>query len=179
MRVAKLRKTIYARLLLLRSWHAWGLKLPQKTDTWEPVHRLLVVQTENNRLSKSNDDLTLKTIKDSTTPIKSQIIPDFHVTSPQKQSHIGVPNWSSGNSGALLLGKRFLLFRWKHSIQSAIALHLFYRQSCQALGAQLSSLYRIARASNYVSATGPFCAMFFLKCNLVIFFRWSAGEQDC
>ena len=32
---------------------------------------------------------------------------------------------------------------------------------------ELSSLYRIARASNYVSATGRFCAMFLLKCNFL------------
>ena len=32
---------------------------------------------------------------------------------------------------------------------------------------ELSSLYRIARASNYLSATGPFCALFLLKCNFL------------
>ena len=37
---------------------------------------------------------------------------------------------------------------------------------------ELSSLYRIARASNYVSATGRFCAMFILKCN----FLYSSDE---
>ena len=33
-------------------------------------------------------------------------------------------------------------------------------------------MYRIARASNYVSATGRFCAMFLLKCN----FLYSSDE---
>ena len=227
---------LHATVLLLRSWHAWGMRLPQKTDICDSVHRLLVIQTENNRLNERNDVSHLENNRRFTNtnpePVNTRLSHDVtaamlvslnkgtaamlvFLTDPP-----GIPELYYHANVFFCFGENtpYNPTEWYFKVYQVIYLYCVIewnlkagqiiavgwatfrqwqrtepkknpgswtgfepmtarlRRSCVTDRVvkrwEISSLYRIARASNYVSATGRFCAMFLLKCN----FLYSSDE---
>ena len=235
--VAKLRKTIYTRLCCFFAPgmpEAWGCH--KKTDICDSVHRLLVIQTENNRLNERNDVSHLENNRrfnnTNPEPVNTRLSHDVtaamlvslnkgtaamlvFLTDPP-----GIPELYYHANVFFCFGENtpYNPTEWYFKVYQVIHLYCVIEWNLKAgqiiavgwatlrqwqrtepeknpgswtgfepmtarLGCscftdravkrwELSSLYPIARASNYVSATGRFCAMFLLKFN----FLYSSDE---